>query len=91
MNISTGVTGYLSIHARQYRNVVVIMVTPAYRTRKYAVIDNAVDRYPARDRGRDICVYVTGLSTDPMHTRARRTSDWISLIRHRENCTAREN
>ena len=41
MNISTGVPDYLSIHGGQYRNVVVIMVTPAYRTRKCAVIDNA--------------------------------------------------
>lgn len=42
--------GYLSIRGRQYRNVVIIMVTPAYRTSKCTVIDNAVDRRPARDR-----------------------------------------
>lgn len=69
MNISIGDPGYLSIHGGQYRNVVVIMVMPACRTRKYAVIDNAVDRCPVLAIGRDIHDGLRG----------------ISLIRRREN------
>jgi len=75
VNISTGVPGYLSVHVGQYRNVVVIMVTPAYRTRKCVVIDNAVDRHRDRDRTR----YPRWIGRQIARTRARITSDWISL------------